>query len=205
MFAFIEGLLDDIDIDSCIIDAGGFGINVNISGRCAANLPNIGEHVKLYTYTAVREDAISLYGFDDRNDLKMFKRLISVSGVGPKGALGILSSMDSDSLKLAIISDDAKMISKCQGIGLKTAQKIVIELKDKVKVSDDEIIRGLNTNSEMLVKPDASLSSEMQDAVMALTALGYNGVQAKKAVMSVENASEMDSGAIMSAALKLLF
>ena len=206
MFAFAEGLLDDLNMDSCVVDVGGFGVNVNITSRTALELPGIGEHVKLYTYTSVREDGISLFGFLQREDLWMFKKLITVSGVGAKVALGVLSAMDVDTLKLAIISEDAKAISKAPGVGAKTAQRIVIDLKDKVSLSDEAVISSLKAgNKASGVASGEKLSGEMEDAVSALAALGYSITESRKAVCSVEGASDMDSGSILSAALKLLY
>ena len=207
MFAFVEGLLEDISIDYCVVDVGGFGVNVGITSRDAIDLPGLGEHIKLYTYTSVREDGISLYGFSSREDLHMFKKLISVSGVGPKAGLSLLSSMDADAIRLAIISDDSKSLSKAQGVGAKTAQRIVLELKDKVKMSDEAIINELRkgTSHDPVNASNLSMSSEMEDAVSALTALGYGITDARRAVSNIEGADSMDSGSILSAALKLLY
>ncbi len=205
MFAFAEGLLDDLNTDSCVIDVGGFGVNVNIPARTAMELPGIGEHVKLYTYTSVREDGISLYGFIDRDELHMFKKLITVSGVGPKVALGVMSAMDVNTLRLAIVSEDAKAISKAPGVGAKTAQRIVLDLKDKVKMSDDEIISGYKAGSAGADNSGIAMTSEMDDAVKALSALGIGITDARKAVLNVPGADNMDSGTIMSAAMKLLY
>lgn len=207
MFAFIEGLLDYIDEDSCVIDAGGFGISVFISGRTAMMLPAIGEHVKLYTYTAVREDSISLYGFDTRDDLNLYKKLITVNGVGPKVGLALLSALDADSIKLAIISEDAKKLSAAPGVGAKTAQRIVLELKDKVKMSDEAVVNSmLYASSDIAINVnDKSVTDEMKDAISALVALGYAQTESKKAVLSIENVENMESGEILSSALKKLF
>ncbi|MCR4618554.1 MAG: Holliday junction branch migration protein RuvA [Lachnospiraceae bacterium] len=206
MFAFAEGLLDDINIDSCVIDVGGFGVNVFITARTAMELPGIGEHVKLYTYTSVREDGISLYGFTGSDELNMFKKLITVSGVGPKVALGILSAMDVNSLKLAIYSEDAKAISKAPGVGAKTAGRIVIDLKDKINLNDNDIIDGLKSKGDIspAVK-GLDFTSEMEDAVSALASLGYSVTEARKAVMAVDGADKMNSGDILSASLKILY
>lgn len=207
MFAFIEGLLDYIDDDSCVVDAGGFGINICISGRTAMTLPGIGEHVKLYTYTAVREDAITLYGFDSRDDLNLYKRLITVNGVGPKVGLALLSALDADSIKLAIITDDAKKLACAPGVGSKTAQRIVLELKDKIKMSDEAVVNGIMTGSnvETITANDKSSTAEMKDAISALVALGYGQTDSRKAVLSIDNVETMDSSDILSAALKKLF
>lgn len=207
MFAFIEGLLDYIDEETCVVDAGGFGININISGRTAMMLPGIGEHVKLYTYTAVREDSISLYGFDTREDLNFYKKLITVNGVGPKVGLALLSALDADAIRLAIISEDFKKISSAPGVGLKTAQRIVLELKDKIKMSDDALVNSIvNSKSlDIVTSNDKSTTDEMKDAISALVALGYGQTDSRKAVLSIENVEKMDSSEILSAALKKLF
>ena len=207
MFAFIEGLLDYIDEETCVVDAGGFGININISGRTAMMLPGIGEHVKLYTYTAVREDSISLYGFDTREDLNLYKKLITVNGVGPKVGLALLSALDADAIRLAIISEDFKKISSAPGVGPKTAQRIVLELKDKIKMSDDALANSIiNSKSlDIVTSNDKSTTDEMKDAISALVALGYGQTDSRKAVLSIENVEKMDSSEILSAALKKLF
>lgn len=207
MFAFIEGLLDYVDEDSCVIDAGGFGISVFISARTAMMLPNIGEHVKLYTYTAVREDAISLYGFQTRDDLNLYKRLITVNGVGPKVGLALLSALDADSIKVAIISEDSKKLASAPGVGPKTAQRIVLELKDKIKMSDEAMISGVLHSNDIDVASanDKSATAEMKDAISALVALGYGQTDSRKAVLSIDGVENMDSSEILSAALKKLF
>lgn len=206
MFAFIEGLLDYVADDYCVVDAGGFGINVYISGRTASHLPEPGGHVKLYTYTSVREDAITLYGFDTREDLNMYKKLITVKGIGPKGGLSLLSVMDADTIKVAIVSEDAKKISSAPGIGTKTALMLILELKDKLKVSDELIIKGITKPelSDYKVN-DKSVTEEMSDAISALVALGYGPADSKKAVLSVDGAANMESGDLLSAALKKLY
>ncbi len=204
MFAFVEGIIDDLDYENCIIDVGGFGVNVGISARTAMQLPGIGEHAKLYTYTSVREDDISLYGFLSRDDLGMFKRLISVSGVGPKSALGILSELDADSVRFAVLSGDAKTLSKAPGIGAKTAQRIVLELKDKVKLSDESMVEHMMNGPEKSAT-DKALSLSQQDAISALVALGYSATESRKAVLAAAIDSNADSGEILSAALKTMF
>ena len=207
MFAFIEGLLEYISDDYCVIDAGVFGINVYISGRTAMMLPAIGEHVKLYTYTAVREDGISLYGFDSRDDLNLYKRLISVSGVGPKIGLALLSSMDADTIKLAIISEDVKKLASAQGVGTKMASRLILELKDKVKMTDDAVIRSIanSPNVDGSITNDKSMTEEMKDAIAALVSLGHSQTDSRKIVLSIDNVENMDSGEILSASLKKMF
>ena len=146
MIAYVKGTVDDIAEDNVVIDVGGIGYNVKISADTAAKLPGIGEKVKIYTYTNVREDAVHLFGFLSKNDLEIFKRCITVNGIGPKGALAILSVLDADSLRFAIMSGDVKAITKAPGIGARTAERLILELKDKIKVEDTEIGREIGSN-----------------------------------------------------------
>ena len=139
MFAYVNGFLEDVTVDNAVIDVNGFGISADTASR----LPGIGEQVRLYTYTYVKEDAFLLYGFLSRSDLEMFKLCITVSGIGPKGALAILSVMDADSLRFAIMSGDAKAISKAPGVGTRTAQRLILELKDKISIDDTLISREI--------------------------------------------------------------
>jgi Holliday junction DNA helicase RuvA len=204
MFAFVQGILDGITEDGCIVDVGGFGVNVGISARTASQLPGIGEAVKLYTYTALREDAISLYGFLNRDELELFKRLISVSGVGPKAGLSILSELDPDSVRFAILSGDAKAISAAPGIGPKTAQRIILELKDKVRLTEESLLEQAASAGNVHAATE-NMSPERSDAVAALIALGYSSTESRKAVAQIPDTEGMDSGAVLGAALKYLF
>ena len=203
MIAYVKGIVDDIAEDNAVIDVGGMGYNVKISADTAANLPGIGEKVKLYTYTNVREDAIQLYGFLSKNDLEIFKRCITVSGIGPKGALAILSVLDADSLRFAIMSGDVKAITKAPGIGARTAERLILELKDKIKI-DDTII-GKEIESARAANVGTVDSPQKQEAVEALVSLGYGNAEAVKAVNSIEGIETMDSGTVLKAALKKMF
>ncbi|MCR4896922.1 MAG: Holliday junction branch migration protein RuvA [Lachnospiraceae bacterium] len=204
MFAFVQGILDGVTEDGCIVDVGGFGVNVGISARTASRLPGIGEAVKLYTYTALREDAISLYGFLNRDELDLFKRLISVSGIGPKAGLSILSELDPDSVRFAILSGDAKAISAAPGIGPKMAQRVILELKDKVRLTEESLLEQAASAGGAHADTD-SMSPERADAVAALVALGYSATESRKAVAKIPDTEGMDSGAVLGAALKYLF
>ena len=203
MFAFVEGILDLLETDMCVIDIGGLGINVNITARCSTEIGSVGDHVKLYTYTQVAEDTFQLYGFSDRDELDMFKKLISVSGVGPKSALSLLSVMDADSVRYAVISDDIKALSKAKGISAKTAGKIIIELKGKVDLSDDSIARKFAGAPTVVQKAD--MGREESDALAALVSLGYSESESSKAILSVEGHETLDSGTLLSLALKTLY
>lgn len=202
MIAFVNGIIDDITEDNVVIDVGGIGYNVKISADTASRLPGLGEPVKLYTYTSVREDAFLLYGFLTRGDLEIFKKLITVNGIGPKGGLSILSVMDADDLRFAIMSGDSKAISKAPGIGAKTAQRVILDLKDKIRIDDTMISREIDSYSE---NPMAADSAQKQEAVAALVSLGYGQTESLKAVNSIEGIEKMDSGAILKAALKKMF
>lgn len=203
MIAYVKGTVEDIAEDNAVIDVGGIGYNVRISADTAARLPGIGENAKLYTYTSVREDAVQLYGFMSKNDLDIFRKCITVSGIGPKGALSILSVLDADSLRFAIMSGDVKAITKAPGIGARTAERLILELKDKIKVEDTEIGREIGSN--LTANAEAGDSPQKREAVEALVSLGYGNAEAVKAVNAIEGIETMDSGAVLKAALKKMF
>ena len=203
MIAYVHGIIEDITDDNVVVDVGGVGMNVKISADTAARLPGIGEPVKLYTYTSVREDAFWLYGFLSRNDLEIFKRCITVSGIGPKGALSILSVLDADSLRFAIVSGDAKAIAKAPGVGAKTAERLILELKGKLDIDDAMISREIAVHGA--AQASAGDTPQKREAVEALVSLGYGQAESLKAVNAIEGIEEMDSGAVLKAALKFLF
>ncbi len=203
MYAYVKGIVADIEADNCVIDVNDIGYNVQISGQTAAKLPGIGERVKLYTYTNVKEDALQLFGFLTKADLDMFKKCITVNGIGPKGALALLSVLDADELRYAIISQDVKAISKAPGIGKRTAERLVLELKDKLSIDDAMINREIadyqGGGASIVDNP------QKQEAVEALVSLGYGQTESLKAVNAVEGAENMDAGALLKAALKKMF
>lgn len=201
MYAYFKGKLTYIGEDSIILDVHDVGYRILLSPASIAFLPQLGEEVQLYTYTSVREDAIWLYGFLSHEDLEIFKKCITVSGIGPKGGMSILSVMDAEALRFAIISGDAKAIAKAPGIGQKTAQRLILELKDKISVEDTLVSREIHG-----VRLTADVSEDhCKEAVEALVALGYSGTDALKAVKAIENAADMDVEAVLKAALKNLF
>ena len=136
MYAYIKGELAEKNIDSIVVEAAGVGYLIYIPTQYFDMLPDEGEDVKIYTYLCVREDAMILYGFLSKDDLEIFKMLITVSGIGPKGGLAILSTLPADDLRFAILSGDSKAISKAPGIGAKTAQRVILDLKDKLSLED---------------------------------------------------------------------
>ena len=159
--------------------------------------------MKLYTYTSVKEDSFQLFGFLSRNDLEIFRKCITVNGIGPKGALSILSVLDADSLRFAIMSGDAKAISRAPGIGARTAERLILELKDKIRIDETMISREIDSyNASGGASAD---SAQKKEAVEALVALGYGQAESVKAVNAIEGIEEMDSGAVLKAELKKLF
>ena len=192
MIAYVNGILESIEEGLAIVDVGGIGMNVFISGSTMDRMPGIGEAVKLYTYTSVKEDSFTLYGFLSSDELSLFKMLISVNGIGPKGGLSILSVMTPDDLRFAIMAGDAGTISKAPGVGKKTAERITLELRDKIKATEDDMLRG----SSAITLDDLSgeASSARDEAVAALVALGYNSSDAMKAVRKVLKENDNASG-----------
>lgn len=136
MIAYIKGELAEVEENALIIESGNIGYRVFISTQTLSELPAVGAQIKLHTYFNVREDAMQLYGFLTRDDLEVFQLLLNVNGIGPKAALGVLSGLSADDLRFAVLTDDAKAIAKAPGIGGKTAQKIILELKDKLRLED---------------------------------------------------------------------
>ncbi len=199
MYAYIRGILAEVEEDLIVVEAGGVGYNIYITGQMFDILPQRGAEVKIHTYLSVREDAMQLYGFPTRDDLKFFKLLIGVNGIGPKGALGILSAMSADDLRFAVLADDAKAISKAPGVGAKTAQRLILELKDKISLEDAFEQKLANTADGTRQK---NANAAQNEAVQALTALGYGASEALRAVNAVENAGEMEVEDILKAALK---
>lgn len=202
MIAFVRGKVEDISEENVIVDVGNIGINVRISSRTASLLPGIGEEVKLFTYTLVREDTFNLYGFLTRDDLEIFKKLITVNGIGPKGGLAILSVMSADDLRFAVISGDAAAIARAPGVGKKTAERVILDLKDKISLEDTLIHREMQVPGEEVITGNDKARNE---AVEALVALGYSSADALRAVKGVKGQEEMDVETLLKLALKNMF
>lgn len=202
MIAYIKGIVEDITEDNVVLDVHDVGYNVKISADTAGRLVAAGELAKLYTYTLVKEDAFQLYGFLTRDELELFKLCITVSGIGPKCAQAILSVMDTDSLRFAIMSGDVKAIAKAPGVGKKTAERLILELKGKITMEDTTIGREIVIHGGSVMTAD---TDQKREAVEALVSLGYGQAESLKAVNSIEGIETMDSGAILKAALKKMF
>lgn len=202
MISFIRGRVAGKDGVSVIIDTGSIGYEVFMT---SGDLERIGkgEELKLHTFFHVREDAMQLYGFLSADDLRMFRLLLGVNGIGPKAAMGILSGITSDELRFAVLSDDVKTISGAPGIGKKTAQKLILELRDKLNLKDafDQKFSGVQ-------KAEAAVADGTpgagQEAVEALVALGYSSTDALRAVRQAEDVAENDVEAILKAALRFI-
>ena len=187
---------------------GGIGFQVLVSSETVQRLSMMGRgaEVRIYTFTYLREDMIALFGFLNRDELELFKRLITVSGIGPKGGLSLLSAFSADDLRFAILSGDVKTISRAPGIGKKTAERLVIDLRDKISLSDSESHQDLSSYSSLGAggAGEAAASSEAE-AIEALTALGYARVDAARAVRkAAAEAGTEDTEAILKAALKYM-
>lgn len=190
----------EIEGDIIVVEAGCVGYNIRVPLSLLDGLPDIGSEVRIYTYLQVREDAMSLYGFLNRQDLKMFRLLLGVNGIGPKGALGLLSAMSPDDLRLAIISGDAKAISKAPGIGSKTAQRLILDLKDRIPA--EQIVSMIEKKSEE--HGTGGGGAVGKEAVDALVALGYSAMEATKAVRQVEILDGMTVEQVLKASLKYM-
>ena len=180
MIAYIKGILDTVEQDRIVVENQGMGYEILVPGSVLPQLPSVGRGVTIYTYLHVREDIMQLFGFLSRDELNMFKMLITVNGVGPKGALGVLTVMDADQLRFAILADDAKSIAKAPGIGAKTAGKVILELKDKCDL--EEVFESSFAKNGQGTAGQTAMSSASQDAIEALIALGYSAAEAAKAV-----------------------
>lgn len=199
MYAYIKGILAEIIEDAIIVENQGIGYEIAVPGQVFDYLPSVGEEVKIYTYHYVREDAILLYGFLTKEDVRIFKMLIGVSGIGPKGALAILSVLSTDDLRFAILGDDAKAIAKAPGVGAKTAQRVIIELKDKLSLEDAFEQKLANQAQKAELNPAVGVKNE---AILALTSLGYSQSEALKVLQGIEISPDDQVEDVLKMALK---
>lgn len=197
MFYYISGSLALKGDGFAVIDAGGIGYKLLCSLYSLEKLKSTGDSVKMYTYMYLREDICDLYGFVTQEELNMFLLLTGVSGVGPKAALSMLSTMPPSSLAVAIVSGDAKTITRAQGVGPKVAQRIILELRDKIKNED------MLPNTDVISGDSEPISfGASNEAVEALCVLGYSSFEAKKALAGID--MSMDLELIIKEALKKL-
>ena len=202
MIGYIKGTIEMISQDYIIVDNHGMGYRIFTSGRAIDSLMGSTGAIKLYTYMHVKEDGVALYGFPTEEELNTFKLLITVNGVGPKAALAILSVLAVQDLALAIIAGDTKAITKANGVGAKGANRIIMELKDKLQV-EDAFGGGTDVNDSK--SGGVSVVNGMEDTVLALVSLGYSEFEAMKAIKQVPGAETMNSEELLKAALKKVF
>lgn len=224
MIAFLRGYVASVYDGAAVIDVNGIGYEVRVSGETVQRLAAAGRdtEVLVYTYTYLREDQIALYGFMSREDLELFKLLITVSGIGPKGGLALLSVGTADDLRFAIMTGDVKMISRAPGVGKRTAERLILDLRDKVAgMREAEMLAfaaggsgaGIEGSAGSGIGAAGAVSGQddaAAEAVEALTALGYSRAEAAKAVRACkENAQKEqkelnDTESILKAALRYL-
>lgn len=203
MISFIRGRVVDSTENSVIVETAGIGYEIFMTGTAIEKAVRSEGEIKIHTYFHVREDAMQLFGFLSRDDLRMFRLLLGVNGIGPKAALGLLAGLTADELSFAVLSDDVKTISRAPGIGKKTAQKLILELKDKLKL-EDAFEKKLLHQQEEAVSSGESVLDGSKEAVEALVALGYSSTDALRAVRKVTDVAPDDVEAILKAALKNL-
>ncbi len=196
MFAYIKGTITQIHEDFIVVEKDDIGFKIMTSSNVTSKL-TCGDRATIHTYMNVREDDISLFGFLSTDELTVFKLLIGVSGIGPKGALAVMSALTVDEIRMAVLSEDHKAIAKANGVGPKTAQRVVIELKDKFKLED--MIESFGGADDL---PDINANDIISEAAMALTSLGYSNVESLRAIKKVPNADKMSVEELIKAALK---
>lgn len=197
MISYIKGTLEDTMEDGIIIENNGIGYDIKTTGSLLMGLPKRGSQMKIYTYLYVREDALSLFGFADKEELQTFQLLIGINGIGPKAALAILSTLSVNELRFAVLSQDVKTISKAPGIGKKSAERLIIELKDKMKLED-----ALKWEEEPM--EEEKTEDSKTEATLALVSLGYSNAEALRAISSIEGSEAMDTESLLKLALKKL-
>lgn len=205
MISFIRGTVADVTESSVIVETGNIGYEIFMTGTAIEQASRTRQELKIHTYFHVREDAMQLYGFLNKDDLNMFKLLLGVNGIGPKAALGVMSGITADELRFAVLSDDVKTISKAPGIGRKTAQKLILELKDKLSLEEAFEQKLAHEQAAVgAVSPDENGFDGRQEAVEALVALGYSSTDALRAVRKAEDVNPDDVEGLLKAALKHL-
>ena len=203
MIAYIKGTVAEVLEDRVILEAGNMGYNIFMPMGAVEHLLHKGQEVKIHTYLNVKEEALQLFGFLTRDDLNTFKLLLGVNGIGPKAALGILSGLTADELRFAVLADDVKTISRAPGIGKKTAQKLILELKDKFNIQETLEMKAEHTQT--VSGEETDLTDVKKEAIEALTALGYSGADALRAVKKVELTPDMSVETLLKQALKNMF
>lgn len=200
MYAYFIGKITYMTADTVVLEVNNIGYNIKVSAQTIQNLGHLSGEVKLYTYTNVKEDALGLFGFLTREELELFKMMLTVNGIGPKGALSILSTLSVDTLRFAILSGDAKSIAKAPGVGAKSAERLIIDLKDKINAEDVFTLNSSESNAVIVTQE----SPAKKEAIEALTALGYSATDALKAVNQITCTEDTTVEEILKQALKVI-
>ncbi len=206
MIHFIRGSLSEVADGLVVVEAAGVGYGIRVPASVIGALPPRGSEVKIHTYFSVTQNGVELYGFLTPEDRTMFTMLLTVSGIGPKGALGILSALTPDELRMAIVSGDSKSIARAPGVGSKTAQRVVLELKDRLDAAEvfhTALEHGGDASAPGIGAP-AGVYGVQKEAVEALVALGYSNAEAARAVKKAEPQDDMTVDQLLKAALKQL-
>ena len=204
MIGYIKGTLAEIRKDCLLLDRDGIGFRIFVPAGLLSGTVHTGEEMMLYTYLSVKEDALNLYGFPTRDELEVFKLLLNVSGIGPKAALGVLSNISVDDLRFAVLTDDTKKLSKVPGIGKKTAAKLILELKDSMKMED--LLPDTEESGTEIHAAAAEENGAFSEAIQALVALGYGRSEAAKAVRAAaDETGSSDTQILLKASLKHIY
>jgi len=202
LISFVKGTAFYIDNENLVVDNHGIGYQIKTT-RKTLDTVICGTDIMLYTCLYVREDIMALYGFQTRTELEVFQILLGISGIGPKAALAVLSTLSVEELYYAVLSDDSRTISRTPGIGPKGAKRMIMELKDKLKLEDIASSGPEGEEGSFSAMPECS-QDQMTDTVDALTALGYSVGEAYRAVHKVADAAGMDSGQLLKKALEII-
>lgn len=202
MLAYICGTLEEMSEDSVILDHQGMGYQIYMSALDISELPGIGRSVLIYIHMNVREDGISLYGFRTKQAKEIFRLLIGISGVGPKAGMALLSALSVADIQMAVLSGDAKSLTKANGIGMKGAQRIIMELHDKIEL--ESMLEPREDQSEAESAGAVTDEDITASVAMALVSLGYSQLEAMQAIRRVDAAQEMNMEELLKAALKKL-
>ena len=207
MIRYLSGILTEVAEAEIVVEVQGIGYAVNVPVSMMELLPDLGENIKVYTYFSVREDAMQLFGFLNREDLQMYRLLISVNGIGPKAGLGIMGTLTGEDLRYAVMSEDAKTIAKAPGIGPKTAKKVILELKDKIDLAEmvaDAVVEDSAGTAGAAEMAGMGNQAVVRDAIEALVVLGYPKTDAARAVRSVELSENLTVEELLKKSLKNL-
>ena len=205
MIRYLSGILTEVAEAEIVVEVQGIGYAVNVPVSMMELLPDLGENIKVYTYFSVREDAMQLFGFLNREDLQMYRLLISVNGIGPKAGLGIMGTLTGEDLRFAVMSEDAKTIAKAPGIGPKTAKKVILELKDKIDLAEmvaDAVVEDSAGTAGAAEMAGTGNQAVVRDAIEALVVLGYPKTDAARAVRSVELSEDLTVEELLKKSLK---